>query len=71
MKQAENRENNMRALSDEQMMQNEQMQGYRDQYGNQAFDQYMQEESRRDEESQYGQEQEDTEEAQLAIEYRQ
>ena len=53
MKQAQNREQNQ-AMSDQQMMQNDQMQGYREQYGNQAFDQYMQEESRRDEESQYG-----------------
>ena len=53
------------------------MRAYREQYGNQAFDQYLQEESRRDEQSEQpgynvGQQQEDDdeeEEAPLAIEY--
>ena len=47
---------------------------YRERYGQRAFDQYLQEESQRDEQSQYGRE--DAEgaaqdgEAPLAIEYR-
>ena len=56
MKQAANRGDPMRALSDAQAPDDEAVQGYRDQYGNGAFDQYMREESRRDEDSQYGEE---------------
>ena len=43
----------MQVLQDQGMPDEETMRGYRDQYGNQAFDQYMKEESRRDEDSQY------------------
>ena len=48
----------MGVFADPNMMQpnDEAVRGYRDQYGNGAFDQYMQEESRRDEDSQYGDE---------------
>lgn len=61
----------MGAFADPNMMQpnDDAVRGYRDQYGNGAFDQYMQEESRRGEDSQYGDEQEE-DEAPLAIEYK-
>lgn len=57
MKQAQTREENMKALSDHHqanLPDEGQMQAFREQYGNQAFDQYMQEESHRDEQSEYG-----------------
>ena len=61
MKQAQTREENVRALSEHHqanMPDEQQMRAFREQYGNQAFDQYMQEESRRDEQSEYDQEEE-------------
>ena len=69
MKQAANREDPMRALSDSHAPNDDAVQGYRDQYGNGAFDQYMREESRQDEDSQYGQEEDGEQEAMLAIEH--
>ena len=79
----------MKALSDHHqanLPDEGQMQAFREQYGNQAFDQYMQEESHRDEQSEYGpedqeaqyqnqeeqneEEEEEEGEAPLAIEYR-
>ena len=71
-KQAANREdNNMKVLQDPSMPDEDMMRGYRDQYGNRAFDQYMQEESRRDEDSQYDGANEGEDGAPLAIEYQQ
>ena len=81
-KQAQGREDQMRAFS-EQGIDGQMMgeaddgmgmmgQEYRERYGNRGFDQYLQEESQRDEQSQYGHgdEDQDEEEAPLAIEYR-
>jgi len=69
------RDATIRALSEEGLEGNEDLGlDYRERYGNRAFDQYMAEESQRDEASNYGADETegvvaDDEEAPLAIEY--
>ena len=72
MRQAQGREQNMQAISNQQMQQMPDQAHYRQQYGNHAFNQYVEDESHRGEgNSEYQAYGDEQEEAPLAIEYHQ